>query len=137
MDAAFFYDRVWAAIRDKYRSEVRRGRGRDVVPAPAAPAPPLGASQRHCLQLWHGATLASWVAPPPLQKPPRPQLSAPPSLSLGSSEGVETQGRPWAMVGAWPPALGVGVDPESSARPLRISGRCCPQSTHHRLLHLM
>lgn len=134
MDAAFFYDRVWAAIRDKYRSEVRRGRGRDVVPAPA---PPLGASQRHCLRLWHGATLASWAAPPPLQKPPRPQLSAPPSLSLGSLEGVETQGRPWAMVGAWPPALGVGVDPESSARPLRTSGRCCPPSTHHRLLHPM
>ena len=97
---------------------LRSGEGREGMWSP-----PLGASQRHCLQLWHGATLASWAAPPPLQKPPRPQLAAPPCLSLGSLEGVETQGRPWAMVGAWPPALGVGVDPESSARPLRTSGR--------------
>lgn len=52
------------------------------------PSPPLDASQRHCLQLWHWATLASWAAPPPLQKPPRPQLSVPPSLSLGSLEGA-------------------------------------------------
>lgn len=46
-DATAFYDRVWAAIRDKYRSEVcgeRKGSGSDPkpsqIPPPVLAAPP-------------------------------------------------------------------------------------------------
>ena len=75
-DAPAFYDRVWAAIRDKYRSEVSGGREEMRYPLSA---PPPNASQRDCRCFWHRATLASWVVQASsAEGPPISCLSLPP-----------------------------------------------------------
>ena len=63
-DATAFSDRLWAAIRDKYRSEVSRGRRREAVPPPSLPSPkcltkelPLVLAQGHPGQLGNPSTL--------------------------------------------------------------------------------
>lgn len=88
MDATAFHDRVWAAIRDKYQSEVSGG-GEVMWSLPA------NASQRNCLQFWHWAILASWAA-----SAPHPQLSVPLSLppSRLPGRGRDTDAAHGAMV---------------------------------------
>lgn len=73
MDATTFHDRVWAAIRDKYQSEVSGG---GEVMWSCTPAPPPDASQRNCLQFWRWATLASWAALDPHPPAVSPSLQA-------------------------------------------------------------
>jgi hypothetical protein len=69
MDAASFYDRVWAAVRDKYRSEVCGGRGRDKALPLCCP---------HCFsKAFAVGTGTPWAAGQPKHlpwRPPNPQL---------------------------------------------------------------
>lgn len=95
---------------------VEGGEGCD--PSPLAAPGRLTKALPPALALGHpgqlGSPTSSTEATPPLSC-----LSLPP-LSLGSLEG--------AALGSG----GGGWTPESSARILKTSGRCCPLNTHHR-----
>lgn len=53
MEAATFLDRVWAAVRDKYRSEVSGGEeGVWSCPSPRPAAPHKGAALREGTDSW-------------------------------------------------------------------------------------
>lgn len=125
MEAATFLDRVWAAVRDKYRSEVSGGEeGVWSCPSPRPAAPHKGAASSP-------GTGPPWPAGRPRhppQRPPSPQLSVP-SLKAPWM-GQRARGPPRVMVGAWTWAPRRGGRTSESTAPTTLPppARCCPLS---------